>query len=423
MKTVIFSLLVSGIAAIALVGCDDSSSSDAKISSKAELGERLYEDKNLSFDRTQSCATCHNPDKGFIDDRLNDASRDSGHGLIAAAGSLGDNQTSIGDRNAPTAAYAAFSPEFKHGSRQRAESQKTAGIADYLGFQGGQFWDGREADLKGQAGGPPTNPGEMAMPDKASVVERLKENDEYITAFESLYDNAIFDDVDLAYAAMAESIAEFEKTAEFFPFDSKYDRSLAGEYEFSPSAKASLGKARFFSSDLTCAACHQLHPLGDSGEIFTSFEYHNIGVPVNTSLRTLNGTTSLDEGLLNNPNVSDITEQGKFKVPTLRNVAVTAPYMHNGIFNELTTVLRFYQHAKDRALNVPLGGGANINPETQLPWGPAEIGDNIAHDLLGASDINLNDTEIEAIECFLLSLTDARYEPLLDAEKVANCGL
>jgi cytochrome c peroxidase len=97
--------------------------------------------------------------------------------------------------------------------------------------------------------------------------------------------------------------------------------------------------------------------------------------------------------------------------------------MHNGIFNELETVIKFYQHAKDRVLNVAPGTGANINPETDLPWGPAEINENIADDLLGGNDVNLDAAEIEAMVCFLMSLTDARYEHLLDQNKVQACGL
>jgi len=424
-------LLLSGLASTALVGCGGSSSSDSdsepQLATKVALGEQLYSDKNLSLNRTQSCATCHNPEQGFIDDRTNDASRDTGHGLVASAGSLGDNGTSIGDRNAPTAAYAAFSPNFHEGTRDRSNKIMTdLEIGAYSGFMGGQFWDGRETDLKGQAGGPPTNPGEMAMPDKASVVERIKENQAYIEGFEHVYGATIFDDADLAYAAMAESIGEFEKEPEFATFDSKYDRTFLnfrdeGFYEFPITSKALTGQALFFSSNLTCAACHQLMPLRVKDELFTSFEYHNIGVPINTALRSFNNVTDLDEGLLNNPNVTAEAEKGKFKVPLLRNVAVTAPYMHNGIFNELETVIRFYQHAKDVALNT--SGGADINPETGAPWGAAEIDENIAHDILGKNKQNLNDGEIEALVCFFMSLTDARYEHLLDPAKVASCGL
>jgi cytochrome c peroxidase len=429
MKKAVIGLIFLSLVSISLIGCGSSSSDDNEpgLSTKSLLGEELYADKNLSFDRTQSCATCHNPDKGFIDDRTNDASRDTGKGVIASAGSLGDNGTSIGDRNAPTAAYAAFSPLFHEGSRNRSNKIMTdLDIGAYTGFMGGQFLDGREADLKGQAGGPPTNPDEMNMPDKASVVDRIKENPEYVASFEHIYGAGIFDDADLAYAAMAESIGEFEKTAEFSPFDSKYDRTFLNfrdenYFEFPISAKARTGQVLFFSSNFTCAACHQLMPSRIKGELFTSFEYHNIGVPENTALRLINGATALDEGLFKNPAVTVESEKGKFKVPTLRNVAVTAPYMHNGIFNELETVIRFYQHAKDLTSNVT--AGAENNPETGLPWGDAEINENIANDILGKSKQNLNDGEVEALVCFIMSLTDARYEALLDPAKVTSCGL
>lgn len=426
MKKAMIGLVVTGFVSVLLVGCGGSSSdSTLQLKTKAELGKQLYNDTSLSFDRTQSCATCHNPEKGFIDDRLNDASQDVGNGLVASAGSLGDNKVSIGDRNAPTAAYAAFSPKFHEGTRARAASQQTSGIKDYEGFLGGQFWDGREDDLKGQAGGPPLNPDEMNMPSKSAVVERILENPDYVEAFQRIYDTSIFDNTDKAYAAMAESIAAFETTPEFYPFDSKYDRSLAGKYEYSVISLAALGKTRFFSSDLTCASCHQLRELGNKGEIFTSFEYHNIGVPENTKLREVNGVTALDNGLFNNPAVKSEAEKGKFKVPTLRNIAVTAPYMHNGIFNELETVIHFYQHAKEKALNIKTGAAIEVvnNPETGLPWGDAEINQNVEHDLLGKNQINLTDTEVDAMVCFLMSLTDARYEHLLDPIKVKSCGL
>jgi cytochrome c peroxidase len=398
------------------------------IEKKALLGKKLFHDKNLSKERTQSCASCHNPEQGFIDDRPNDSSL----GGIAPGGSLGDDTLSIGDRNSPTAAYAAFSPHFKCGTRARVASQKTSGIEDYVGFIGGQFWDGREANLSGQAGGPPTNPGEMNMPSKAAVVERLKENAAYVTSFESLYTADIFDDVDAAYAAMAESIAAFETTAseEFYPFDSKYDRSLLVDteldyFDYGTISLAATGKTRFFSSDLTCAACHQLRAIGDKGEIFSSFEFHNIGVPENKALRIHSKATTLDNGLLNNPNVTHESEKGKFKVPTLRNIAVTAPYMHNGIFNELETVIHFYQHVKEKALNIKTGATIELvdNPETTLPWGDAEINENIEHDLLGGNDINLDEDEVKELVCFLMSLTDKRYEHLLDQDKARSCGL
>lgn len=429
MNKVMVGFILSGLVSTLITGCGGSSSSNSDdsidLSTKALLGEQLFSDTNLSFNRTQSCATCHNPDSGLADDRDN-----TGVAGTPYAASLGDDGASLGDRNAPTASYAAFSPTFSEGTRSRVASQQTSGVEDYEGFLGGQFWDGREANLTGQAGGPPINPIEMGMPDIASVVDRLLENSDYVEAFENLYGADVFNDADTAYAAMTESIAAFETNdaEQFYPFDSKYDRSLTGDYAYSVTSKAILGKARFFSSDLTCASCHQLRPIGDTGEIFTSFEYHNIGVPINTELRSANGTAAetpdyVDEGLYLNSLVDSETERGKFKVPTLRNIAVTAPYMHNGVFQELDTVLRFYEHAKTRALGGDDTAGNETNPETGLPWADPEITDNIEDDLLGGNDITLDDETVEALECFFLSLTDARYEDLLDQDQVTSCGL
>ena len=91
----------------------------------------------------------------------------------------------------------------------------------------------------------------MAMPDKASVVTRLKEKPVYLAGFRKFYGENIFDDTEAAYAAMAESIAAFEKTDFFAPFDSKYDRYLRGEYKLSP--REDLGMTLFFSQQFSNA--------------------------------------------------------------------------------------------------------------------------------------------------------------------------
>ncbi|MEW8440123.1 MAG: cytochrome c peroxidase [Candidatus Thiodiazotropha taylori] len=370
------------------------------MTSKEALGEALFSDVNLSVNRTQACSTCHNPDRAFIDDRLD------AFGEIGAV-SLGDDGISLGDRNTPSAAYAAFSPEFYEGTRDRLNSD----AGQYQGFIGGQFLDGREANLKGQAGGPPLNPIEMNMPDKASVVARIQENEDYIEAFESLYGETLFDDVDLAYEAMTESIAKFEKTELFASFDSDYDRHINGEYDEYILTKAGLGKALFFSQEFTnCATCHQLQPNSHPQETFSSYEYHNIGVPENTAVRAVNNTAEgfIDHGLLDNPATTDASHLGKFKVPTLRNVAVTEPYMHNGVFRDLKTVILFYDqfNNEDRSLN----------PETGDVWAEAEVAGTINHSELAAPA--LTDEEVEALVCFLRSLTDARYKHLIEENGV-----
>ncbi len=353
---------------------------------KEQLGQQLYFDTNLSMNRTQSCATCHSPTHGFVDPR------DNG---VAGAFSLGDDDKSLGDRNAPTAAYAMFSPEFHLNKKGQ--------------YVGGQFHDGRESNLAGQAGGPPTNPIEMGLPSKTFTVERLQENPAYISSFQRVYGDDIFTDIEKAYAAMADSIASFERTELFAPFDSKYDRYLRGEYKLTK--QEDLGRTLFFSQQFTnCNICHQLnksqrHPQ----ETFTNYEYHNIGVPTNITGRFKNGVAvdTKDLGLLNNPQVDDPKQAGKFKVPTLRNVAVTGPYMHNGVFQELRTVVLFYDKYNSRSAK------RQINPETGNPWGQPEVAENISLKELETGPA-LKEKRIDALVAFMKTLTDQRYEHLLD---------
>ena len=352
-----------------------------EISQKETLGQALFLDKNLSKNRTQSCATCHNPDAGFADNR------DNG---IKKMASLGDDNKSLGDRQAPTASYAKFSPDFHFDEKKQK-------------YIGGQFWDGRAKTLEEQAGGPPLNPIEMGMGSKKEVVERIKENSYYVQTFKELFGEDIFSDEVKAYDAMTVAIATFERSNEFSPFDSKYDRYLKGEYDLTP--LEDLGKSIFFSNNNnSCATCHVLKGEDKAGETFTNYEYHNIGTPANKTLRAKNGVKDIDKGLLANPNVKDVAQNGKHKVPTLRNVAVTAPYMHNGVFKDLKTVIEFYDkyNNKDR----------NINPETNKPWDDAEVKETIALKELKANA--LTDRKVEALVAFMKLLTDKKYEHLLE---------
>lgn len=355
----------------------------AQTLSMEALGRILFVDTNLSQNRTQSCATCHSPSTGFADPRDN--------GVVAMA-SMGDDQVSLGDRQAPTASYAMLTPEF-HFSEEKGE------------FVGGQFWDGRAKDLAAQAGGPPLNPIEMGMTSKQAVVDRLQENPFYVEGFKQLFGDSIWQDAEASYRAMTLAIAEYESSNEFAPFDSKYDRYLRGEYEMTFDEE--LGMALFFSNNNTnCNSCHMLKRPEQMGETFSNYQFHNIGVPVNQQLREVNGLgdNEVDEGLLANPSVTEAIHRGKFKVPTLRNVAVTAPYMHNGVFAELRTVLAFYDQ-----FNNP---ERNLNPETDQPWRTPEVPDTVSHELLKMKI--LTDRKINALEAFLKTLTDKKFESLVE---------
>ena len=368
-------LLVTTLAGILLSGCG-STDTEGFGYDQIALGEQLFHDTTLSQNKTMSCATCHVIDAAMIDPR------ETSNTLGA---SLGDDGFSIADRNAPTAAYASFAPAFHFDSEE--------GL-----FIGGQFLDGRAADLTAQAKGPFLNPVEMQMPDAASVIARVKENSSYVSAFKSIYGEDIFDDTDRAYEALAQTIAKFEKSKTFAPFDSKYDRAQKGAAILTEAEKRGLD---LFNGKANCHACH---PGEGEKALFTDFSYDNLGVPVNHALREANGKGAdfIDNGLYDNPMVKDATLKGAFKVSTLRNIAVTGPYMHNGVFKDLKTVIHFY-NTRDVA-------GA-INPETGEVWEKGEVEINKNDVELG--NLGLSESEENDLLAFLQTLTDAQYEHLV----------
>jgi cytochrome c peroxidase len=347
------------------------------------FGQALFFDTSLSLTRSQSCATCHETGRAFIDGRAND---------VAGAVSIGDDGHSIGDRNAPSVAYASQIPDFHQND-----------LGEYVG---GFFLDGRSATLNAQGAEPFLNPLEMAMPDRESVVQRVRENPVYVDSMQSLYGDDIFEDEIRAFELIVESIVAFEKTELFSPFDSKYDRHLRGEYELTNAEE--LGRILFFSQMIGCHSCHLMDSReSTANEVFTNHKYHNIGVPVNQAVRDKNGVTEIDVGLLANPEVSDSLQAGKFRVPTLRNVAVTGPYMHNGVFQELETAILFY----DKYLVVNQVSAEN--PETGEQWGDPEVDETIDLDLLQQGQ-PITAERARVLVAFLRTLTDRRYEPLLD---------
>jgi cytochrome c peroxidase len=350
-----------------------------------ELGRALFFDTNLSANRTQACASCHQPGRAFSD------GRDSG---VSAAVSLGDDGVSLGDRNAPTLTYAALIPEFHQDQNH-----------DYVG---GFFQDGRAQTMLEQAREPFLNPIEMAMPDSAAVIARVRENHVYAESLRQNFGDDVFANDERAFAAIASSIVAFERTEMFASFDSKYDRFLRGEYELTPEEE--FGRLLFFSQLINCSSCH-LTDEREFGlrETFTNNLYHNIGVPANAAVRQKNGSEKnyRDTGLLLNPRVDDPAQAGKFRVPSLRNVAVTPPYMHNGVFQDLETVIHFYNKF------IVTNEQTMTNPETGTRWQDAEVDENLAFDLLHEGQ-PLSDDRVTAVAAFLRTLTDRRYEAPLE---------
>src|SRR5438132_1512285 len=201
-----------------------------------------------------------------------------------------------------------------------------------------------------------------------------------------------------AYQQITQAIAAFERRPEFSPFTSKFDFYLKGQ------AKLTAREARgleLFNSKANCFACHpSIAAEGQPGPMFTDFTYDNIGIPKNWNVPFLKlpldlnsaGTNFVDYGLANTVAQFDAAnvpaEAGKFRVPTLRNLALTAPYGHNGYFKTLKNIVHFYN-----TRDVPDAG-----------WPKAEVPETVNHDELG--DLGMTDREEDDLVAFLLTLSD-----------------
>jgi len=305
----------------------------ASLTIQEQIGKHLYQDKNLSANQTQSCATCHHRSSGFADP----TNRTDPETTVV---SLGDDGSSLGGRNAPTSAYCGYSPILTQNDNGE--------------WTGGMFWDGRATGdrlgdpLAEQAQGPPLNSVEMNLGSVEELVG-IVENSDYAKLFFEIYEDDFFSDTDNAFDEIARCIAAYERSAELNPFSSRYDRDgLSG--------REKQGLAAF--NEAGCASCHSdTVPTNAPGAIFTNYGYANIGIPENPLLT--NAETDLGLGGY----LQDATQDGKFKIPTLRNVARTAPYSHNGYFSTLEDMVRYHADRGglvpevEETLVTPVSGG------------------------------------------------------------------
>ncbi len=179
-----------------------------------------------------------------------------------------------------------------------------------------QFWDGRAATLEKQALGPILNPAEMMLTSHEEIVARVSEKPEYHELFSKAFDDGI------TPTNVAKAIASFERT--ILAGDAPYDRFQNGDLDsLSPSAQR--GMKLFFGGRARCGACHP-------APFFTDSLFYNLGVGMDKD--------NPDLGRRNVTNMESST--GKFKTPTLRNIAMTAPYMHDGSMKTLDEVMEFY---------------------------------------------------------------------------------
>ena len=253
------------------------------------LGRRLYYDPALSVDGTVSCATCHDPERGFGDaKRVSDG--------------VGGKQ---GTRNSPTVLNSAY-------------------------FES-QFWDGRAPSLEKQAEGPVQNPVEMAHT-LAGVERKLMGDEGYRAEF-----RRAFGPGPIAYDMVAKAIASFERTV--IAGNSPFDRYYFGGDKAALSPAAVRGFEIF--RDPKKGNCVVCHTINNTFALFTDNKFHNIGVGAHEERFDDAGRFDVSK---------DPNDRGAFKTPSLRNVAQTAPYFHDGSRKTLKEVLDFY-----------IGGG-NSNP-------------------------------------------------------------
>lgn len=348
---------------------------------REQLGSQVFADTELSQPTGQSCADCHTARVAFRDP---ESSRTTSMGAVAGR---------FGVRNAPTAMYARYVPPL----------HQDGGSGRWIG---GLFWDGRAASLEDQAAGPLLNPLEMNNPDKARVVAAVRRA-RYALAFRELFGPAALDDVDTAFGHVTEVLAAFERTSVFAPFSSRYDRYLAGEIALTEPERRGL--AIFEDPGRgNCAGCHPSRPGPDGAPpLFTDGSYANLGVPkygnnkfyVQPPAVNPDGDRYVDHGLA--ATVGDPAQDGKFRVPTLRNIAVTPPYGHNGYFENLPYLIDFLNTRDIGSRDV--GTCSRISPEARCPWPAAEVPATVDRSI---GHLGLSDDDIADLGAFLGALTD-----------------
>jgi len=335
---------------------------------KIKLGDKLYHDKRFSADGNISCATCHSKDKGFTDN------------LRVSKGFK--NQQ--GTRNAPTVINAAYYTS--------------------------QFWDGREPDLEGQSRQPPVNPVEGGLKNHDPILNIVRNDKEYRNAFKKVFDVS---GQQISMEHVSKAIASFERTV--VSGNSPFDQyNYAGNK--SAMNAAQINGLALFNGKARCVSCHTIE---QTQALFTDNRFHNIGVGFKrvkgkeadiaaAMIASKRKGANVDITVLTQKNLSEIgrfavtenpTHVGAFKTPTLRNIEVTHPYMHDGSLETLEDVIDFYNNGgrinEDDALSGFLSGG--IKP------------------------LNLTKQEKKDLVEFLKALTSPEYKHLaINAEKESS---
>jgi len=298
---------------------------------KVLLGDRLFHDTRFSSTGDVSCETCHKESQAFTDSPLK-----TSEGIRKLRGT----------RNAPTVINAAFNQT--------------------------QFWDGRSPDLEDQAQHPFVNPLEMGLPDHEPILKVVRSDTEYVAAFKEVFGTEAGD---ITMDQVTKAIAAFERSviAGGSPFDRWYFGGEKGAM-----SKAAARGFQVFLGEGRCVSCHVIE---QDHALFTDHKFHNIGIGINdiqgkvpslakAFLKAKSEGADVDKTVLADPDVShlgrfavdeQLSSMGAFKTPTLRNIALTAPYMHDGSLATLRDVIVHYNNGgvskEGDSVNPFLSGG------------------------------------------------------------------
>lgn len=362
-----------------------------------QFGKAVFFDENLSANRNQSCASCHDPGAGWTgpDSYVN------ANGVVYEGSIPGR----FGDRKPPSSAYATFAPVLHY--------DKT-GL-----FIGGNFWDGRATgEMLGnpaadQAQGPFLNPAEQALLHPADVVYRVATATDYPVSFEDVWGwdpSPYMDDpgkVLMAYDQIALSIAAYEASPESNAFTSKFDAWRSGAAKFTPQEAKGFG---VFVGKGNCGKCHIAK---GRNPLFTDFTFDNLGIPSNSDLAFFYDPANagfVDAGLggflASRMDYASFAadNMGKHKVPTLRNVdkrpydGFVKAYGHNGYFKSLEEIVHFYN-----TRDVPGEGWMGE------PWPAPEVAANVNTAELG--NLGLSASDEAALVAFMKTLSDGWMAP------------
>lgn len=347
------------------------------------VGDLLFQDKRLSAAGNLACASCHVKERGHAD----------AEGVFLPLGGLALDQQGL--RSSPSLNYLNDNRPFAIDRQGRPT--------------GGFTWDGRADTRAAQALGPLLSAHEMAHANSAAVVARVRTLPYFaqLLTASSLATTASDAEVLLAVQNALQSYQAGD--VDYQPFTSKFDAVQEGRATFT--AQEARGLALFNSPQQgNCASCHSSTPApGQTRALFTNFGYFALGVPRNRSAATAD-PAFFDMGLCG-PVRTDLANRtelcGQFKVPTLRNVALTAPYFHNGAVSTLQDAVAFYATRDtdparwyptvagvvDKFNDLPAAYRGNV--EQQAPFGQQP-----------GQAPRLSAQEVQDIVAFLRTLTD-----------------